>query len=449
MQTEHKDHQNWLQELSNQSWNLELLVSGAAIFSTSYLPGLCDDALAYYVENYQSSPDMVNSILPTLAFAFAKAASYLLIVTFFAHFILRAFWIGLVGLRAVFPKGIQYENIPNTNEKLREIYRQRFGNFDDYIVWLDKISSQIFSIAFVLVLYSFMLAFAYLSFFLVVVLFKTFNETLYNKVKMPALVVLGILYILLLMVLLLANKPKFKDNERMQKAYNSIMTGSTWLYLGMYEPLNYINLVFGSNMPRKKYYRALTLIGGAFFLVAIIIYYQKITSNLGFSIFETRKYYSAGTAQHTFQNSYYDNLRPADAYLPEASIQADVIDGPYLKLFINYNKVLDARLAKLCKEPTLPTKLKGSEKRALKDKAHLACLSQYFQVSIGDSSLAQPEFMYSQQGAVQAKGLSSYIALDKCKPGRHTLYIKTLDTDSLPKRYYKDYAAIPFWYAQD
>lgn len=449
MQSENRDHQNWLQELSNQSWNLELLVSGAAIFSTSYLPGLCDQALAYYFENYQSNTEMLNVFLPTLAYSFAKAATYLLIATFFVHFIFRAFWIGLVGLRAVFPKGIQYDKLPNTNEKLREIYRQRFGSFDDYIIKLDKMSSQIFSIAFILVLYSFMMAMFYLLFFLVVVMVKTYNEPLYAKAKKPILTVLAVLYIILLLVLLLANKARFKENKTLQNLFNSIMTGSTWLYFGFYKPLNYINFVFGSNMPRKKYYRALFVIGGAFFSLAMYMYAQKISANLGFNFLEQRNYYSAGTAQYKFQNSYYDNLRPADEFIPEASIQADVIDTPYLKLFINYNKVLDAQLAKLCREPSLPAKLKGVQKRGLKDQAHLACLSQYFQVALGDSILSSPEYLYSQQGAVQAKGLSSYISLANCKPGRNTLYIKTLDTDSLPQKRYKDYVAIPFWYAED
>ena len=129
---------NWIQELSNQSWNLELVVSGAAIFSTSFLPELTDSAISSYYENYQISEDIYNQVLPTLAYSFAKASAYLLIFTFVVHFIFRAFWIAIVGLRAVFPNGINFDNIPNTNKEMADLYKSKFGTLDGFIVKVDK-----------------------------------------------------------------------------------------------------------------------------------------------------------------------------------------------------------------------------------------------------------------------------------------------------------------------
>ena len=85
----------WIQELSNQSWNLELVVSGAAIFSTSFLPEIADKAISSFYENYQISSDISSQVFPTLAYSFGKSSAYLLIFTFIIHFIIRAFWIAL------------------------------------------------------------------------------------------------------------------------------------------------------------------------------------------------------------------------------------------------------------------------------------------------------------------------------------------------------------------
>ncbi|MBP6813094.1 MAG: hypothetical protein KA138_16305, partial [Saprospiraceae bacterium] len=41
----------WLRSLAEKSWNLELVISGAAIFLATYLPNAVDSMLRYYLEN--------------------------------------------------------------------------------------------------------------------------------------------------------------------------------------------------------------------------------------------------------------------------------------------------------------------------------------------------------------------------------------------------------------
>ena len=85
----------------------------------------------------------------------------------------------------------------------------------------------------------------------------------------------------------------------------------------------------------------------------------------------------------------------------------------------------------------------------MKDKAHLECLGQYFQISLNDSTLKQVDFIYDKHGSAQTKGLTTYLSSEKCKTGRNTLYIKSLQADSLPKKVWSEYITIPFWYAKD
>lgn len=450
MENSTQDKSNWLHELSSQSWNLELLVSGAAIFSTSFLPDLIEQGISYYFENYQTGNEIItNIVLPTLAFSFAKASAYLLIFTFFIHFILRAFWIAMLGLRAVFPQGINYDKIPNTSNELKETYKKKFGTLDDFLVRLDKICSQIFSIAFILVLFSIMLTLLYLLAFLFNVVLKTYKPELYNIVSK----VIGVAFIIFtgfaIVITMLASKEKYRENPVVSKWLNVYITSTTWMYVGMYKPIQYINLVFSSNLPRKKYYSLMTTLMMSMAVFAFSIYVQKLLQHNEVPIFESRNFYSSGSAEYQLKANYYDNLRAGDDNIWKASIQSDIIQEPFIKLFINYNKVLDADLAKICQEPTISEKLPKYERRALKDKVHLECLGQYFQISLNDSTLKQVDFIYDKHGSAQTKGLTTYLSSEKCKTGRNTLYIKALQTDSLPKKVWSEYITIPFWYAKD
>lgn len=92
----------WLRALTEKSWNLELVISGAAIFLANYLPAAADDMLRYYLENLVMDEDFKKISLPLLVYSFMKVVAWLLILTFVVHFVMRAFWAGVVGLHTVY-----------------------------------------------------------------------------------------------------------------------------------------------------------------------------------------------------------------------------------------------------------------------------------------------------------------------------------------------------------
>ena len=110
------DAQAQLRELTSQSWNLELRISGAALFATLSLPDLLDSTLAYYRYNLMADTDYMHDIIPTQVLGLIKGVSYVLFGAFLANFVMRAFWIGLIGLLAVYPDGIRYEQIHNLSQ---------------------------------------------------------------------------------------------------------------------------------------------------------------------------------------------------------------------------------------------------------------------------------------------------------------------------------------------
>lgn len=448
MENQPQNKSGWLEELSSQSWNLELVVSGAAVFSTSFLPQLIDDGITSYFEDYLLSDSLINIVLPLLALGFAKASAYLLIFTFVCHFVFRAFWVAMVGLKAVYPQGINFENLPNVNNKVQEVLQKKFGSLDDYIVRLDKICSQLFSVAFVLVLISVVYSLVYLSAFFVTVFIKNFFPEFYFFLINIAKVSFAILMVLSLVTIVLGSLKSYKEKPIVSKFQLIFAKFNSLVFFGMYKPINYINFVFASNLSRVRYYTSFAIGISTFALLAFTIMAQRLFKQNGLPFLESRSYYSVGSDYAQIKSFHYDNQRIDGEAITDASIQADVIEEPFLKLFVSYNKIMDADLVKICKEPVVPDSLDKKEKRLRKDKARLACISEYFQIAINDSTVQSPDYFYDEHGTTKTKGFRVYIATERFKKGNNAVYIKKMEVDSLPKKVWITYAVIPFWFVK-
>ncbi|HKW12130.1 MAG TPA: hypothetical protein VJO33_17210 [Gemmatimonadaceae bacterium] len=76
---------------------------------------------------------------------------YALIAPFVVHLVARAYWVGLVGLHSVFPKGVNCENYKSGPLTL-EVYKARLVSLAAIISRVDNFCSMIFSFAFLLVI---------------------------------------------------------------------------------------------------------------------------------------------------------------------------------------------------------------------------------------------------------------------------------------------------------
>ena len=106
------DEQDKLRELTTQSWNLELAISGVAMFAILQLPDLLESAFGYIRYNYMTHTEGAAVMLPSMVYSLIRATCHVLFAAFLTNFVMRAFWVGLVGLLAVFPSGIHYDRIP-------------------------------------------------------------------------------------------------------------------------------------------------------------------------------------------------------------------------------------------------------------------------------------------------------------------------------------------------
>ncbi len=435
-----------LQELAGKSWNLELIISGAAIFLVSYLPALVDKALWYYLENLAAEPDLTKSTLPILAYSFFKVIAWLLIGTFVVHFILRAFWVGLVGLHAVYPAGIRYDQLPMQTDFSREMGQQNFGQFTDYIHRIDRLSNQIFSFAFLIALMSFGISTLYLIIFI-------FTQPNILQEWLGGSKTRTVIFFVLFMGLsllpaamqILMRRPNLAQKPGLRKFATLVFQHAPGLLLpGIYRPLSYLNLIYTSNVPRKRLW---TVLFTVFFLVMGSIFWVFIKVNMelrGRNILASQEFIVRNNSANKLFSNQYDNLRQPDDFMPTVSLTSDVVEGPVLRVFVSYRKWLDASIARQCTVPKWPDSLSKSNRRLLQDSVHLNCLAAFFQVSINDSLYRSVDWIFHTRPETGTHGLIGYIPTNGFQPGKNTITLRIPDAEK--KDSLQVYGTVPFWF---
>ena len=155
----------WLEKLQQESWQLELLISGLALFGIWESRGMILK-LEYYLDT-----NIVDAYV-----AYANALIFILhagwaifLINLLIHIIIRGLWIGAIGLRYV-SGDIDFTQL-NYSDIFKEYFLKRIGSFDDYIERLEKLSSVLFS-------FTFLLFFMFFSFVFVNVAFGVLFSTL-------------------------------------------------------------------------------------------------------------------------------------------------------------------------------------------------------------------------------------------------------------------------------
>ena len=436
-----------LDELTSQSWNLELLISGAALFATLTLPDLLDNALVYYQYNLMSDTDYVHELVPTLVIGLIKGVSYLLFAAFLIHFIMRAFWVGLVGLLAVYPTGIDYENIFYLSQYARKRFAQELGALPNYIIRLDRRCNVIFALAFSIVLLLLCVGIIYGLFILAETALQLILPAgLYNTVREVVTWVFIIGFGSVAFAINILNLPRFRENPRLAPVSFQLSQMFSLFFLGLYRPLLYIMYTFFSQIPKQTLIRRLSWIAVVFALAVFVFTYVQTLQAFGATdAFDRRTFLTLRDPSHVADANSYDNLRTPGQLISEASIQADIIREPYVRLFVSYPKSLDAELEKRFQEPKWPDNLPRKERRERRAAWYLRSFETYFSIYLNDSLYRSPNFLFTQRTDNGQRGLTAVLLTDNLKPGRNLLRITVPDSSHTTK----PYCQVPFWYVPE
>lgn len=437
------DEKAWLKEISRQSWEPELLISGVAIYLTSNLPRLLAWAFEYYEYNFIPDYEGTEYTLTNLIYAVLNSSSIVLIATFILHFCMRAFWVGMVGLYSVFPHGIDFENLKPYSDHYKSQLREKLPPLDKFIADLDKTCSTVFSISFLFVLTLLGVGFVYLIFIFILYLFKLALDTATFEQYEPTIyttLIIGFLMFTFSSAIL--SLKRFQKNPKIARLQFNIYWGfGRFMFPIVYKTITYGTFIFYSNIPRLR----LVLFYSITFFVFIALLFFSLLGDRNPDLFEGRDYFSNRSDAHRIRPAYYDNLRPDDVSRRRVSIQSDIIEGAFLKLFISYPKYYDQEFNQFCPKIKAADSLNVFRRRELLAAQQLDCIADFYQVYINDSLQKNLAYTFYEGEDGLDKGFLSYIPSRSFRVGKNLLKLTKVKLDSNSKKGYV--RIIPFWYA--
>lgn len=418
------------------TWEMELLVSGATVFGLLQLPALADRVLFGL---YNSSTLEVAGMISPL-WVYVKFTLLTLIFTFIAHLCLRGYWVALVGLSSVYPKGIQWSNL---DKKAGPNYiaatHGQVGTMAQIIERADNRASRVFGVGFGLattmlmpiVLVSAMLALL----------------RLYLALGGPGgqvtfwLVCGGFLMIFLPFTLLVMwdrlrgaamppDSPRARFLRRAFRFYSAA---------GMSRTSNPLLTLFASNEGGR---RSGLLIAVVMSVVMLVIVVQAVGSRLG---------WDAGRfdglprdkvmALDTILPVHYASQRGSGVMLvPPPHVPDPVVRGAYLRLFVPYLPMRHTMaMQRLCPDALASTADDASRVR-------LDCLGRIHALAVDGVALQVP-FDAGEDADTGQRGMVAMIPMAGLARGRHELTVMPVERDAPepgdePAQPYR----IPFWY---
>jgi len=394
-----KKDQKWLQKLKEESWEAELLISTVAIFGTLQLFKLIDWATISVINILPPSQYMVGY---GIVFGGLLAVS-ILTAMFIAHFLLRAYWVGLVGLNSVFPDYSIEDSAYSAiyTRKMLTILPKLKKTIGD----VDELSSVIFSSAFFMLI-------IYTNISLTICILLWFYNLLSDYVSQYILylplVFIIILYILIIFLGVFANIKKNKDNETIQTWYFKVSKWSSMIILGpLYKYLLQISMTFGSNFKKKK-----SLVG----LTITIIIFGFILTMFQFKNSRIPYLVNHETAfDDTRTNSrFYANRNAERDFLVAPQIDQDIVESDIIRLFIPVFSYELNLLSDICGvEP---------EERKDRPKWYLNCYSSYHDVFLNGVDV-KPMFLKYRLPETGQLGIITYVDLIGAKRGSNKIKV--------------------------
>ncbi|MEZ4883925.1 MAG: hypothetical protein R3E32_04225 [Chitinophagales bacterium] len=426
----------WLENLERESWQPELLISGLAIFATMQFPALIADFQHYVAFNFDADILMYAAILTT----YLSIASYAIAVNFSIHFVLRVFWIGVLGLISVYPKGIDYDNYPYGGKKFVEKLRQKITNLEDFSLQIDRLCSIIFSLSGLIVLSLVSVCILVSSIFLLSLLVKFLLPSYYDgRYNQITFIILGVVISLFGVLISLFNYTKLKHTTFADKYHFFIYwTFSGLVFNVLNRPFHYLSMTFSTNASVGK----MNVFIGVY--ISLLTLFILLNAKLQYEGIETRLYYAEESNEFALNPMYYDSLRPKHRYATQPCIPSDVMEGKFVKLFIPYVKRLDAKLEEVCKNSSLNKEesISSFQYGQLQNKAYLQCFETFYQVYLNNEKYTDIEWQFYQHPNKGEQGIISYILTDSLQVGKNVFRIEERKREGKEE---KKVFEIPFW----
>lgn len=406
------------------TWEVELLISGVAVFAMLQLPGWLDDRLFTLLPRLGTEWGEPLKIL----YVYTKSAAVILAATFAVHLLLRAHWIALVGMHSVYPGGVRWERL-RMGPVQRRVEQQRSPAVGEDIERADNRATVVFAVGVVLASTLLLITLAVLVLFAAAIGAAAISGI---RAEASSLFLGCLLLVVLPMALaslvdrrlgdrLPADGPVARLLAALFRFYGRVglgrWSGPTRLFAshgGENRTLLVTLLVFGLSC------------------VGVMLGLQALKEPESFG--QYAQFPRFADPRHEVASAHYDDQRdplhdPAVPYL-----QGMVIAGPYVRLVLPFRPDEDGRaLAQAC--PHLSA-LQGDARAA----AALDCLARLHAIRLDGQPLPGLRYEPSSDPRTNRPALLVMIDVRTLAPGRHALDIARAPADAagLPYR-------IAFW----
>jgi len=430
-----KSFTKWLEMLQQESWQLELLISGFAIFllAESYEP----------VRNLENQINLLLSGSAYYGLLFVPyqvilGAWYVLIINLILHVLLRGLWISTIGLRYV-SGDIDFDKL-KISPKFDQFLRSKIVSFDLYIQQLEKLCSAVFGFTFLIIFILISGGLYVVGLFIIGISMEGISTSfgdIWVLVIVPFLLIYllgGFIYFLDFITLGWIKRQK----------------GVAGFYYPIYRFFSVITLAF---IYRPIYYNLLDNKFGRNIVLLLIPYLIGFSLISSFNV-NTQAYLPGNRQVQSIRNDFYDDTfddRPTNS----ASISSKFVKNGFAELFLPYVARNDDQvIAAICPE-LKPAKtgfffFGNSDPLRRNMDADLAidCHAQRFNIYVNDSLLKNLKYRFHEHPTRKNIGLLTVLDVGYLPRGEHSIKVDVKILESRNGKdtlFFNESLRIPFW----
>jgi hypothetical protein len=429
------------ERLRERTDELELIVSGLLAFALLALPSWLFDGWA----GASAHAEGIWQIALMFGFMIGSGLCYTLAVAFMVHLAVRGYWVGLIGLKATFPKGIRWDSISTVGPISRDYYRARLPDLLTVIDRADRAASVLFAMATLIALLLLWSAVIIGG----VVLAGGIVGWLVGAVERVAVLGFFVFYTAMMLVgLLIAiadavfarRNPALQKSPRLRRWVNGMLRT-----YGMIMPQRLIlpvQLTLQSNVSGKVF-----LIG--FFVIMLVsplVGIGHVVMSREFSLAGSYLALDRDAIEHGQASAHYEDMRgESDRLLRYPMIPSDQIAAAHLRLFLPHMPERDNPLIrKRC-----PALIDGESQQSPGPAAaaRVACLAALWAITLDGRPIDVAGFLASERRDLGLRGLQGYLPMTGLTPGRHDLLAVWNPEGPEDGRERRREYRIPFWFS--
>ena len=427
----------WLETLQQESWQLELLISGFAIF---LLIGSLEPvrSLRYDIDLLASGGEMYQILY--IPYNALLGSWFILVINLIIHILLRGLWISTIGLRYV--SGDVDFDILRFTTKFDQFLKKKITSFDIYIHQLEKLCSIIFA-------FTFLIIFILISIglFVGIMAILIYNSTLFQEKVSYGFA--DIFFIAIICILLLGAGIYFVDFITL--GWIKRKKKFAQFYYPIYRFYGLITLAF---LYRPLYYNLIDNNFGRRVVLFLIPYSALLLLFVNLS-FKTHAYLPIDRQNQTLDNIYYEDSRDTQIGSFAASIPSKFVSNGYIPLFLPYNPLYDDKvIQEIC--PHLKPAQTGvlfferddPTSVLMNAEAALECHSKRFRIYVNDSLYHNSTYRFYEHPTYKKTGLLTILDVVSLPRGEHSIKVNVqffenpIGTGDL---FFRETAVIPFW----